>query len=203
MWGYKTSSISSASFSSDEECRAVVAKCSETFIALGLLRESDFERLQSAMSENPTHAVGVRIRRGKELMTGVGVPNTVIFSTPNYLFVAPKLGGLLARLSQMDAGRLPAELRNLHAHLSKNRAALENPAYVPKVLYHVSQDGTRTAITSTLSIEEQRRRRRADERAPAPAPSPVERRSAGEKAKPDSAMAIALQAALKRKPSDK
>ncbi|CAB3774747.1 hypothetical protein [Paraburkholderia humisilvae] len=143
-WDYRV--ITSATFSTEEEGRATIEKCRTTFIALGVLRAEDFDHMKAAMSADAGRTVGNRIRRGKEMLAEIGVPKDLIFSTPNYLLVAPKLGGLLSRLCRMDAGRLPVELLPLQAHLLSDSAARQ--AAAPKPTYHVAEDGTRTVVGS-------------------------------------------------------
>lgn len=163
-WGYKASSAStSSSFSTVTECRDIVAKCKKTFTELGLLRVADFDELGSRMAIDPTKVVGARIGRAKEHLASIGVPQRLIFATPNYLLVAPKLGALLSGMRRTYSGRLPVELRELRDHLESNSALEERVAAlpVPKVLFHVAKDGTRTAFTPTSSFQAERLKRQA------------------------------------------
>jgi hypothetical protein len=156
MWSYKASSVRSPSFNSEEECRAIVSKCKDTFIALGLLRDEDFEQLATNKKTAAlTTAVGIRMRRGRERLDELGVPHNLIFAAPSYLLIAPKLGRLLTRMSKMNVDELPSELRGLHAHFRQNQSAFDACLREPhsKTLYHVTKDGKRTAFTSTSGIE--------------------------------------------------
>lgn len=190
-WGYKRTSVSS--FSSDDECRAIVAKSSETFSALGLLNPSDFDRVHEAARENATRVVGIRIRRGKETLLGVGVPERLIFALPNYLLVAPKLGGLLSRICRIEASRLPLELRPLQTHLKNDTVVRQ--AVVLKPTYHVAADGTRTAVYPKQTIQERRRQRRFSTAVPEHPTTPT----AKHKPQTETAIAIALQKAKQKK----
>ncbi|WP_240057518.1 hypothetical protein [Paraburkholderia azotifigens] len=165
-WGYKAGSISTSSFSTDGECRAIVAKCKQTFTDLGLLREADFDELRSRVAFDATKAVGARIGRGKELLASIGVPQPIIFAVPNYLLVAPKLGALLSLMRRAETGRLPVELRDLQKHLKNNGALLDARApgavhATPKALFHVAKDGSRTAFTPTSSFQAERLKRQS------------------------------------------
>jgi hypothetical protein len=162
-WSYSASSVRSPSFSSEEECRAIVLKCKDTFIALGLLGDEDFEQLAfDKKTVALTTAVGIRMRRGRERLEELGVPQNLIFSAPTYLLIAPKLGRLLTRMSKMPLNELPSELRGLHAHFRQNQSAFDARPRGPqsKTLYHVTKDGKRTAFTSTSGIEIGRSRSR-------------------------------------------
>jgi hypothetical protein len=195
-WGYKTTSVSS--FSSNDECRAIVAKCSETFSTLGLLNPSDFEHVHEAMRKDATRVVGIRIRRGKEMLLGIGVPERLLFTLPNYLLVAPKLGGLLSRMCRIESSRLPHELRQLQTHL-KNVSATRQ-ATAPKPTYHVAADGTRTAVYPTQTIQERRRQRRFSTAAPErPTTAPTSKPKPKPKPQRETAMSVALQLAQQKK----
>lgn len=184
MWDYKASSVRSPSFNSEEECRAIVSKCKDTFIALGLLRDEDFEQLTfDKKMVSLTTVVGIRMRRGRERLEELGVPKNLIFAAPSYLLIAPRLGGLLTHMSKMNPSALPSELRGLHAHFRQDPSAFDAPPRGPqsKTLYHVTKDGKRTAFTSTSRVEIGHSRPRAGAAPTRPAnaaqpkpPSPVE-----------------------------
>ncbi|WJN75569.1 hypothetical protein [Burkholderia anthina] len=156
MWNYKASSVRSPSFDSEEECRAIVSKCQDTFIALGLLRDDDFEQLvPRKKTVTLTTIVGIRMRRGRERLEALGVPKDLIFAAPSYLLIAPRLGGLLARMSRMSLDNLPQELRALHGHIRQNKSAFDAHLAEPhsKTLHHTTKDGKRSTFTSVSGSE--------------------------------------------------
>ncbi|SOZ24690.1 hypothetical protein CBM2608_A50034 [Cupriavidus taiwanensis] len=217
MWGYKASSVHISSFSSEAECKAILERCKQTFVELNVLQEADFSQLSAKMVGDLSKVIGLRIGRGRNLMLSVGIPQNLVFAAPNYLLVAPKLGGLLARLRRVHASRLPMELRDLHKHLNSvpmpatatRESAPESPPS-EKVLFRVSKDGTRTAFTSSSSPDERRRnhiygntpvpRNGVDTNPPA---KQRERQPARREPQGDSALAIALKDAMSRKVSGK
>jgi hypothetical protein len=151
-WSYRANVVGSASFDTDEQCRAIVSKCKDTFIPLQLLRESDFEKLDfTRMSEPPARVVGYRLRRGREKLEKLGVPQRLIFAAPAFLLIAPRLGGLLARLGRKNFDVVPAELRDLYTHIRQNGATITvRPSPLTgTTFFHVARDGTRTAFTSS------------------------------------------------------
>ncbi len=120
------------------ELQMLVDRCKETFVRLQLLRPEDFER-----------PIGNgRISRSRELLVGLGIPQTVIAGVPLYVLAAPLFGGLMSRMSRRPVTELPAELHALHAHLRTRtfEAPKHGPSAVAKTLYHVAKDGTRTAF---------------------------------------------------------
>jgi hypothetical protein len=144
--------VGSASFDTDEQCRAIVSKCKDTFIPLRLLTENDFEALDfSRVSMPPVRVVGYRLRRGREKLEKLGVPQRLIFAAPAFLLIAPRLGGLLARLGRKHFEDVPAELRDLHTHIRQYGATITNrpSPLTGTTLFHVARDGTRTAFTSS------------------------------------------------------
>lgn len=151
-WSYRANTVGSASFDTDEECRAIVSKCKDTFIPLQLLRETDFEKLDfTRVSEPPARVVGYRLRRGREKLEKLGVPQRLIFAAPAFLLIAPRLGGLLARLSRKNFEDVPVELQDLYTHIRQNGATITNRPnpLTGKTFIHVARDGTRTAFTSS------------------------------------------------------
>ncbi|MEX3950650.1 hypothetical protein AB4Y40_23175 [Paraburkholderia sp. EG287B] len=142
--------MSSSSFNGEEECRAIVSKCKSTFVALRLLRDEDFVQIAPNTKTAPlTTTVGTRMRRGRERLEELKVPQALIFAAPSYLLIAPKLDGLLARMSKMNVNELPSELRGLHAHFLQNPSALDRRPQGPQsqTLFRVTKDGKRTAFT--------------------------------------------------------
>lgn len=151
-WSYRANAVGSASFDTDEQCRAIVSKCKDTFISLQLLAENDFETLDfTRVSKPPARVVGYRLRRGREKLDELGVPQRLIFAAPAYLLIAPRLGGLLARLGRKNIGDVPAELRDLYSHVRQNGVTSSNRPnpLSGTTFFHVAQDGTRTAFTSS------------------------------------------------------
>jgi len=146
--------VGSASFDTDEQCRAIVSKCKDTFIPLQLLRENDFEKLDfTRMSEPPARVVGYRLRRGREKLEKLGVPQRLIFGAPAFLLIAPRLGGLLARLSRKNFEDVPVELQDLYSHVRQNGATIINrpSPLTGTTFFHVARDGTRTRSRRLLS----------------------------------------------------
>jgi hypothetical protein len=134
----------------------MVSKCKDTFILLGLLRESDFEALDfTRLSAPPARVVGQRLSRGRQKLERLGVPQRLIFAAPTFLLIAPKLGGLLVRLSRKRVDDVPLELRDLYTHVQQHGIADVSRDSPPpfgagsKTLFHVAKDGTRTALTSS------------------------------------------------------
>ncbi|WP_455279068.1 hypothetical protein [Cupriavidus necator] len=219
MWGYKSSSVHTSSFSSEGECQAILDRCKQTFVSeLGVLQAADFQGMVAKLGSDKSKIMAIRLRRGKENLRSLGVPDNLIFAAPKHLLIAPKLGGLLARLGRVNASRVPVELRGLHQHLNSMQEPVpvtreqEHPKSAPqeKVLYRVSKDGTRTAYTAKATPEERRRNHiYGGNAAPAPAapvapsPKPREPRPAHRETKADSALALALKEALARKTSSK
>lgn len=220
MWGYKSSSVHTSSFSSEAECQAILDRCKQTFVSeLCILQAADFQGMVAKLGGDKSKVMAIRLRRGKEKLRSFGFPDNLIFAAPKYLLVAPKLGGLLAKLRRVHAGRLPVELRDLHRHLN----SMPEPVLLPreqetsesplqeKVLYRVSKDGVRTAYTAKASPEERRRNHIYGGNAvptpsalaapAAPTPKPRELRPARQEPKADSALALALKEALTRKAS--
>lgn len=155
-WSYKANTVGSPSFDTNDQCRAMVSKCKDTFTPLQLLGENDFEKLDfTRLSEPPARVVGHRLRQGREKLEKLGVPQRLIFAAPAFLLIAPKLGGLLGRLSRKNVEDVPVELRDLYWHVRQNGLAeLSRPSPSPvegdpKTLYHVAKDGTRTAFKSS------------------------------------------------------
>jgi hypothetical protein len=151
-WSYRANVVGSASFDTDEQCRAIVSKCRDTFIPLQLLRENDFEALDfTRVSMPPARVVGYRLRRGREKLEKLGVPQRLIFAAPAFLLIAPRLGGLLARLCRKDFEDVPVELRDLYAPIRENGATIiHRPSPLTgTTFFHVARDGTRTAFTSS------------------------------------------------------
>lgn len=154
VWTYKDSRASSAFYVSMDQCRAMVAKCQRTFVGLKLLQARDFDELSELVSTNAARGVGQRVRRAKETLVEMGFPSEVIFAAPRYLLVAPKFGGLLARLRDTETQKLPIELRDFHRHLKATSALHRTPAEegAPRVMFHISRDGRRTAFTAVASL---------------------------------------------------
>ena len=182
-WGYKATSVSSSSPGSDAECRAIVLKCKETFIALRLLAAVDFEQMDSKdMRLAPTKSVGRRLGRGRERLEQLGVPKSLIFAAPAYLLIAPRIGGLMTRLSRLKSEQLPPELRDLHAHLQGHPPARQSGPWQPqqgepvRTLFHVAKDGTRTAFTPK-TLPERLAARAPQQTAAAKTTAPPKRRS--------------------------
>ena len=214
MWGYTSSSVHTSSFSSEAECKAILARCKQTFVTeLGILQAEDFHALVLKMGSEMTKVMAVRLRRGKERLRTFGIPDNLIFAAPKHLLIAPKLGGVLARLRRVNASRLPVELRDLRQHLNgmPELAVSELSSASPpeKVLFRVSKDGTRTAFTATKSPDERRRNHIYGGTAPARddvSNQPLkhcERPPTRREPQGDSTLALALKDALSRKASGK
>jgi hypothetical protein len=205
-WGYKASSVGSSALSSDAECRAIVSKCKETFIALRLLVAADFEKLDSKeMRLAPTKAVGRRMGRGRERLEQLGIPKNLIFAAPAYLLIAPRIGGLLSRLSRLKTEHLPPELRELHAHLQMHPPVRQSGPWpsqqgpTARTLYHVAKDGTRTAFTPKALPE--RLASRTQHATTATDPSRAEKKTESQRPAPVAArttLSLAFQDATKK-----
>lgn len=152
-WSYATSSLSSSWYSSHAECRAIVQKCEQVFVALNLLYKEDFEDLHSQISDNPTKAATRRISKGKGMLQKLGVPSTLIFSTPYYLLVAPRLRGLISRMCRLATEHLPDELHALQDFFISRPELLGTDQ---KEVIHVEVDGQRTTLKTDLSVAERR-----------------------------------------------
>jgi hypothetical protein len=184
------------------ELRMLVDRCKETFVPLQLLRLEDFER-----------PIGNgRISRSRELLVGLGIPQTVIAGVPLYVLAAPLFGGLMSRMSRRPASELPAELHSLHAHLRTK--TFEAPKHGPSTattLYHVAKDGTRTAFerkpsnqnalsAAPSSSQPSARPTFNAQRAANPAPARVARTGAPRVlVAPDTALSLAITKALGQK----
>ncbi|MBF6986496.1 hypothetical protein [Cupriavidus sp. IK-TO18] len=223
MWDYKSSSVHTSSFSSEAECQAILDRCKQTFVfELGVLQAADFQGMVAKLGSDKSKVMAVRLRRGKENLRNLGVPDNLIFAAPKHLLIAPKLGGLLSRLRRVNASRVPVELRGLHQHLNRMPEPMslpreqEDPKSAPqeKVLFRVSKDGTRTAFTAKATPAERRRNHiyggnaapvpsSAFEAPAAPSTTLREFKPARRATKADSALALALKEALARKTSSK
>jgi hypothetical protein len=164
LWNYKPGAVHVPGFDSDEQCRALVEKSQSIFVPLGLLRDTDFEEAFSAQkSRGATSIVGVRLRRNRQRLVELGVPQSLVFSVPAYLLVAPKLMGLLSRIARKSRHQLPAELAGVHEYFRANPVPAHpngDPKltrFASKTLFHVAKDGTRTAFESK-PVERQRRK---------------------------------------------
>ncbi|CAG9165227.1 hypothetical protein LMG23992_00371 [Cupriavidus laharis] len=211
MWGYKSSSVHTSSFSSEAKCKAILARCKQTFVTeLGILQAEDFYAMVLKMGSEKTKVMAVRLRRGKEHLRTFGIPDNLIFAAPKHLLIVPKLGGVLARLRRVNASRLPVELRDLHQHLNgmPEPAVSELSSASPpeKVLFRVSKDGTRTAFTATKTPDERRRNHIYGGTAPTRddvSNQPPKHRERRREPQGDSTLAFALKDALSRKASGK
>jgi hypothetical protein len=185
------------------ELRMLADRCKETFVPLQLLRPEDFER-----------PIGNgRISRSRELLVGLGIPQTVIAGVPLYVLAAPLFGGLMSRMSRRPVSELPAELHSLHAHLRTKtfEAPKRGPSASAKTLYHVAKDGTRTAFErkptnqnalspARSSSQPSARPTLNAQRAANPAPAGVALTGAPRVlVAPDTALSLAITKALGRK----
>ncbi|WP_429315100.1 hypothetical protein [Paraburkholderia sp. GAS448] len=196
-WSYKGTSALSPNFGSEEECRALLAKCREVFISRRLLDELDFHQLAITKGKPTLTAVfGARIRNARRTLDDKRVPERVVFALPAYLFMAPKFGGLLARISRRERGEMPDELKDLHAFLKAQ--ALEPVVPTTRTLIHVTKDGKRTPFTTSAPPVGHGRRRRPASVTVAPASGEPEKQKASRQVSDagPSALALALQTAL-------
>jgi len=204
-WSYKGNSAYSSAIGSEEECRALLAKCRDVFMSRRLLTELDFEQLATTKKTPTLTAVfGPRIRRARRTLTEKGVPERVTFALPTYLFIASKFEGLLARISRRERGEMPEELKDLHAYLKARAfdAAAGGTTAVNasvRTLVQVSKDGKRTPFTVTgPSIAERRRMQKAKAAAGSSARIPTSGESSTHRSSNvgQTALSLAWEAAL-------
>lgn len=120
MWTYSPGAIGQYAAVSENEAMKLISECRSMLIGLALLDKQDFANmLPDGGPLGNTRFVNGRIRSGYAYLRKIGIPNALVVAVPNYFLIAPKLGKLLARLSDRRVDELPRALLGVHAHVQR------------------------------------------------------------------------------------
>ena len=164
VWSYKASSACSASISSAEASVEAVQKSCHTLVGLRLLRSEDFGVLMRKMATNGPRVVKARIGRAQDELRLIGVPESLIFSAPGYLLVAPKLRTVLSRLRRLETDHTPAELKELQGHLKNHGGQLDvtasrtGPDFARSTVYRIAKNGAKVKLPRNAPDRKSRER---------------------------------------------
>lgn len=131
-WTYKSESVFSPWYGTEEEGRKIVERSREVLFNLRLLAPEDFvfQTPVPPLSFTFSRLVNERLRRGRAFLRKRGLPQALINSLPNYFVISPKLGTVVARLARLTFHQVPSELREFFNYLQAN-GPLENPRARP------------------------------------------------------------------------